>query len=549
MMQILIGLLASITVINGASFQYKSPNADTAQYWESYNQKRLQSLLENLESSSTVARNVIIFVGDGMGIQTITAGRIFKGQRVNHVSGEESELVWDSFRHTGFSKTYNTNKQVPDSAGTATALFCGVKTKYKVLGLDSTANKTSMTQGQVHSIMKWAQDAGKRTGVVTTTRITHATPAALYAHTPDRDYESDSPIPAELKDTMKDIARQLIEDEPGSKFNVIMGGGRDALGATIKDAPLPPYNFSGGMEKSFPRSDGKKLAETWLLNKTDLSKHAYYVTTATELNKVDTANTEHLLGLFANSHMTYEALRNYTDEPSLAEMTIKAIEVLERKNSSGYVLMVEGGKIDHAHHQNFAGLALHEVMGLDAAVAAALKRVKDDTLIIVTADHSHSVTFNGYPERGNDILGFGNKPDVAPYETITYANGPGYYEHRALDNDTDTRFGTWKKVEEMDRSSPVYRHLATFPLGDETHGGEDVPVYATGPNANLVQGAMEQNFIAYIMSYSSCIGPAAKYNIACSAASSAASVQLRLALTNRILQLLAVLMVLLAKLV
>lgn len=111
------------------------------------------------------------------------------------------------------------------------------------------------------------------------------------------------------------------------------------------------------------------------------------------------------LGLFSNSHMTYDALRNYTDEPSLAEMTIKAIEVLERKNSTGYVLMVEGGKIDHAHHQNFAGLAMAEVMGLDKAVEAAVKRVKSDTLVIVTADHSHSVTFNGYPGRGNDILG------------------------------------------------------------------------------------------------------------------------------------------------
>lgn len=72
--------------------------------------------------------------------------------------------------------------------------------------------------------MKWAQDAGKRTGIVTTTRITHATPAAIYAHIPNRDYESDSPIPAELKATMKDIARQLVEDDPGRKLNVRVGG-------------------------------------------------------------------------------------------------------------------------------------------------------------------------------------------------------------------------------------------------------------------------------------------------------------------------------------
>lgn len=103
--------------------------------------------------------------------------------------------------------------------------------------------------------------------------------------------------------------------------------------------------------------------------------------------------------------MTYDALRNYTDEPSLAEMTVKAIEVLEREHSKGYVLMVEGGKIDHAHHQNFAKLALTEVIGLDQAVEAALNMVGDDTLVIVTADHSHSLTFNGYPGRGNDILG------------------------------------------------------------------------------------------------------------------------------------------------
>lgn len=170
--------------------------------------------------------------------------------------------------------------------------------------------------------------------------------------------------------------------------------------------------------------------------------------------------------------MTYDYLRNYTDEPSLAEMTVKAIEILDRKHSNGYVLMVEGGKIDHAHHQNFARLALHEVMGLDEAVAAALKKVGDDTLVIVTADHSHSVTFNGYPGRGNDILGFGNKDKVDPYETISYANGPGFREHRAEKNAVDARFDTWKPVEKIDRSSPVYRHLATFPMEDETHGGK-----------------------------------------------------------------------------
>lgn len=77
---------------------------------------------------------------------------------------------------------------------------------------------------------------------------------------------------------------------------MILGGGRDAMGATIKDQPQPPYNFTGGMEKTYPRSDGMNLPEIWLQKKSDPSKHAYYVRTATELNKVDTANTEYLLG-------------------------------------------------------------------------------------------------------------------------------------------------------------------------------------------------------------------------------------------------------------
>lgn len=168
--------------------------------------------------------------------------------------------------------------------------------------------------------------------------------------------------------------------------------------------------------------------------------------------------------------------------------------------------------------------------------------------------------------------GFGNKEGVEPYETISYANGPGFNEHRATNNSTNPRYNTWKRVEDLDRSSPVYRHLATIPMGDETHGGkcyleltqtnyrcdynllnfcigEDVPVYAKGPNANLVQGAMEQSFIAYIMSYSACIGPAAKYNNACKYQTSASSsIQAQTALKNKNSLFLAVLLALVAKL-
>lgn len=115
----------------------------------------------------------------------------------------------------------------------------------------------------------------------------------------------------------------------------------------------------------------------------------------------------------------------------------------------------------------------------------ALQQVKlEETLIIVTADHSHSFSLNGYPQRGNDILGFGNNPDdrktkTKIYETLSYVNGPGFYYHRR--NDSTNVNETWRNVDEdLNRDKPFYRHFAGIYLKDETHGGEDVAVYAIG---------------------------------------------------------------------
>lgn len=108
----------------------------------------------------------------------------------------------------------------------------------------------------------------------------------------------------------------------------------------------------------------------------------------------------------------------------------------------------------------------------------------EETLIIVTADHSHSFTINGYPNRGNSILGFGNKPSSKVYETLSYANGPGFYYHRR--NDSNNVNETWRKVEDdPTRDEPFYRHFAGKYLKDESHGGEDVGIYAFGKERNF----------------------------------------------------------------
>uniref|UniRef100_A0A1L8EED8 Alkaline phosphatase n=1 Tax=Haematobia irritans TaxID=7368 RepID=A0A1L8EED8_HAEIR len=493
-------------------------------YWYNVAEKQLGKTIKNAKKNHEdgyrrKAKNIIIFIGDGMGLTTITAGRIYKGQYLKHGYGEEEKLSFDEFPFTGLSKTYNVDKQVPDSAGTATAMFCGTKSDSGAIGMDTTRSKTNAKQGSLTSIMDWAQAVGKRTGIVTTTRITHATPAATYARVYHRDWECDSKVPPEAQGIHKDIARQLVENAPGNQFNVILGGGLSPLGATNQNE-ISTVNWEGGTEKVCSRTDGLNLTQKWLENgKVDNDKRVF-VQNAEELEEVDFKKINRLLGLFRNNHISY-ALAKEKGEPSLKEMTEAAIEVLDRKDSNGYVLMVEGGRIDQAHHQNYAHAAMHEVYEFDRAIEAALEKTNaDETLIIVTADHSHSVTLNGYPSRGNDILGFANKPtDPMVYETIMYANGPGFYDHLANDTSLGNNpISFWKNfslITQEERQSPTYRHMSTVPLKDETHGGEDVIVFANGPGSSLVRGVFEQNYLAYVMSYAGCMGPAKDFDETC----------------------------------
>lgn len=153
--------------VDGAVFS--SPNNDDKNYWREYGEKFLKKVLKSQGIKSVdVATNVIIFVGDGMSLATIAAGRVLKGQ-LEQKSGEETEMVFDTFPHLGLAKTYNTDKQVPDSAGTATAIFTGIKTKIGAICLNPVTDN-SKPGDRLKSIIDWAQAANKRTGIVTTTR-------------------------------------------------------------------------------------------------------------------------------------------------------------------------------------------------------------------------------------------------------------------------------------------------------------------------------------------------------------------------------------------
>ena len=205
-----------------------------------------------------------------------------------------------------------------------------------------------------------------------------------------------------------------------------------------------------------------------------------------------------LLGLFQPSDMQYEHDRpaDAAGEPSLADMTRAAITRL-RRDADGFVLLVEGGRIDHAHHDGNAYRALTDTIALAEAVQAAVDMTSaDDTLVIVTADHSHTLGFVGYPVRGNPILGLvrettGGTPETdsngLPYTTLVYANGPGYAGPGRPD------------LSAVDTTAPDYLQEAMVPMGAETHGGDDVGVWARGPGSSAVRGSIEQNAIFHLM--------------------------------------------------
>ncbi|GAA6107885.1 alkaline phosphatase, tissue-nonspecific isozyme [Tachysurus ichikawai] len=463
------------------------------QYWNSWAQRTLAKALE-VEHNTNIAKNLILFLGDGMGVPTVTAARILKGQ-LNGQYGEEGQLEMDKFPYVALSKTYNTNAQVADSAGTATAYLCGVKANEGTVGVSAAAVRghCNTTQGnEVTSILKWAKDAGKSVGIVTTTRVTHATPSAAYAHCVERDWYSDGEMPAEaVQEGCKDLARQLMENIPN--INVIMGGGRKfMLPKNMSDVEYP-----GEKKHNGTRKDGRNLIQEWIDRMKD--NRGYYVWNKRDLLSLNPSSVEYLLGLFEPGDLPYDLERDISTDPSLTEMVDVAIKIL-RKNPKGFYLLVEGGRIDHGHHEGKAKQALYEAVEMDRAIGRAdLLTSTHDTLTVITADHSHVFNFGGYTPRGNSIFGLApmvSDVDQKPFTAILYGNGPGF----KLIN------GSRVNVSTVDYQENNYQAQAAVPLRMETHGGEDVAIFSKGPMAHLLHGVQEQNYIPHVMAYAGCIG-------------------------------------------
>lgn len=457
--------------------------------WYQQGDAWLQTRLESLQQSSIAlipkAKNLILFVGDGMSITTLTAARIWQGQQLGKL-GEEHFLHFEHFPHTALIKTYNTNQQTPDSAGTMSAMMTGVKTRAGLISIGPEQDRSECKNSEQHhqqTLFEWGHQAGYATGIVTTARLTHATPAATYAHSPDRGWEGDwLRHPNAYWHGCESIAKQLIETAFPQGLDLAFGGGLNKL-----DNHLDTFTQAYGEDrlltslKDFQSFDSDSLQDT----------------------------QAPVLGLFSASHMAFELDRvkikkSKKRQPSLKEMTEKALALLQKKDQ-GYILIVEGARIDQAHHKGNAARALAET----SMLAETVKRVDDmtsdeDTLIIVTADHSHSFTMAGYPKRGNPILAKAKNQqdelvlakDGLPYTTLGYANGEtqgrqfSHMQETHLENNHGHDHFDLPDTEDVN-----FKQGVAVPLSSETHGSDDVALHAKGPGADLFSGLMEQHEI------------------------------------------------------
>lgn len=349
---------------------------------------------------------IILFIGDGMGEVHRTAARWFS-------AGQEGTLAMDALPEAGWARTSAANGAVTDSAAAGTALATGIKTNNGFIGMDPQGNV-------LVTILAQAQARGLAVGLVSTTQMAHATPASFAAHVSSRTM-------------MNEIADQIL----ARGVDVLLAGGEDEF---------LPLSATGCYPERGERLDGRNLIDA------ALSAGYSYICDSAGFAAVDPAPPPRLLGLFADEGMT----RPYS--PTLAMMTQTALDVLSQ-DPDGFFLMVEGGQIDWAAHDNDAANVIGDVLGLDEAVAVAktFAASAPGTLIIVTADHETGgmqVTLEPTGAFGED--GPFAMPDGTPF------------------------YVTWSST---------------------SHTGADVPVTALGMGAGLLAGSYENTVIYNAMRF------------------------------------------------
>lgn len=358
------------------------------------------SPVSNLDSSNThvfvAVKNIIIMIPDGMGLSDVTAARIYK----NGPNG--NPLSFETLENIGYQRTHSANSTVTDSAAAASAWACGEKFNNGEICYHSKDGSYNPT------VLELAKYKGKATGLVATSTITHATPAAWASHVNSRSCETE-------------IAKQYIEN---TGVDVMLGGGRKKFNPDSPDDCGARGNFI------------------------EIAKEKGYtvVYKRSEMGNAVNSGAKKLLGLFADEALTPEKDRSSdTEEPRLPEMTSAALTLLE-KNRNGFFLMVEGSQVDSANHNNDLEYQITETLAFDEAVKVVLdwintsSRRKSETLLIVVADHETggfavSGPYGRLSEAGELIEAGWTSKNHTAQDTIVWSQGPGSYKlGRAIDN-------------------------------------------------------------------------------------------------------------------
>ncbi|WP_408634132.1 alkaline phosphatase [Planococcus lenghuensis] len=403
----------------------------------------------------TTPENIIFLIGDGMGIEYVSAYRYLQDDARTAIV---DDTAFDPYL-TGMQSTHADDPEanVTDSAAAATAMAAGVKTYNSSIAVDN-------DRSAVQTVLEAAKAQGKATGLVVTSEVTHATPAAFAAHVADRQ-------------NMRAIADDYYDDriDGAHKIDVLFGGGRDLL----------------------IRSD-RNLVE-------EFQTDGYsYVDSRVELRQ---NRDSRVVGLFADRGLPYSIDRT-NDVPSLAEMTESAIERLSR-DDDGFFLLVEGSQIDWAGHDNDIVAAMSEMADFEQAFQTAIDFAQEDgdTLVIATADHSVgglSVGADGYYDWDGDSVRTARRtPDFIAREILTGAD---------VQETLDAYIGIELRSEEIaavrkaartegfsatdDAIEAIFDARSHTGWTTDGHTGEDVPVYAAGPGRTQFAGHIDNTDIA-----------------------------------------------------
>ncbi|NUM36875.1 MAG: alkaline phosphatase [Candidatus Brocadiae bacterium] len=403
-------------------------------------------------------KNVIFFIGDGMGMAVVDVARIV-------LQGKEGYLDFEKAPYVGITKTYSSDTLVTDSAAAGTALATGHKTNKGWLGVTPDGKK-------VKNLMEAAKEQNKSIGAVTTVTISHATPAAFLAHADSR-YEGD-------------IVNQYADKK---YMDVLLGGGINY--------------FIPKQEKFSKRKDNRNVLK-------EFAESGYDVVTNKE--SMEKAKKAKILGVFAPTDLPYYLDRELYPSPSLKDLTIKALEVLS-KNEKGFVLMIEGGKIDWACHGHDVGAAIYEIYDMNEAIKAALEYIKKnpDTLLLVTSDHETGgvgLSTGEYKilpevfkkqkrsteEIAKQIKNKGEQEvikimaDLAGIEDLTPE------EIKNLLSDTEKQ-GMYQSSKAGTVGDIIARR-ANIGFTTTTHTGQSIPIYAFGKGAKVFSGVYDNTDVA-----------------------------------------------------